>query len=192
MKGVIWKIAGRKSIVLFQNGDFRAIPTPPDAQIGMAITVLYNRRLIAIFAAAVYAVVIAVVSAIVLYFSPVGYIDITYGKAKEQRITVELVVNRFDRILDANISSAESGFTESLPLFKHKGLNEGYTNAIITASLYPATPKILLQITHKDTRRIEELKERLLRLTESLEAKTGRILSPTFELERRRSHSAHH
>jgi hypothetical protein len=149
----------------------------------MAITVSYNKRQITIFAAAVCAIVIAAVSAMVLYFSPVGYIDIIYGKVEEQRIIVELAVNRFDQILDARIFSKETAFSESLPPFKHKDLNAGYSNTIIMASLYPATPEVILQITHRNIRRAEELKGQLMRLTESLEAKTGRTLSLTFELE---------
>jgi hypothetical protein len=184
MKGVIWKIEGQKSIVLFRNGDFRAIPTPPDAQIGMAVTVSYNKKQIAIFALVVCAAVFAVVSAAVLYFSPVGYIDIVYGKAEEQRIIVELAVNRFDRILDTRLFSTEVAFSTSLPPFNHRNIDEGYANTITAASVSPATPEVFIQITHKDIQRAVELRWRFLHLTESLEAKTGRTLSLTFELER--------
>jgi hypothetical protein len=183
MKGVIWKIEGRKSIVLFQNGDFRAIPTPPDAQIGMAITVSYNKKRLFVFATAVCATVFAAVTAAVLYFSPVGYIDIIYGKAEEQRIIVELAVNRFNRILDTRVFSTEAVFSMSLPPFNHKDINEGYANTITAASVSPAAPEVLIQITHKDIRRAEDLKGRFLRLTESLETKIGRTLSLTFDLE---------
>ncbi|MCL2412498.1 MAG: hypothetical protein FWC97_12740 [Treponema sp.] len=55
MKGVIVQIGEPKSIVLFNNGKIRAIPTPLNCHVGMVVTVKYNhlpKILIAIFTAA--------------------------------------------------------------------------------------------------------------------------------------------
>jgi hypothetical protein len=188
MKGVIWKIEGRKSIVLFQNGDFRAIPTPTDAQIGMAISVSYNKKRLFLFAAALCAVVIAAVSAAVLYFSPAGYIDfiITYEAEEDRRIIVEFAANRFDRILDTRVFSAEAAFFESLPPLKYKDISDGCANILKAASIFPGNAKntqALIRITHKDMRRAAEIKDRFIHLTGELELTTGRKLPLTFELE---------
>ena len=42
MKGVIVQIGNPKSIVLFNNGKIKAIPTPANCQVGMVVTVKYN------------------------------------------------------------------------------------------------------------------------------------------------------
>jgi hypothetical protein len=43
MKGVIWKIEGDKSICLMTNGDFRTIPSPQGAEIGMVLSFSYYK-----------------------------------------------------------------------------------------------------------------------------------------------------
>lgn len=183
MKGVIWKIEGKKSIVLFQNGDFRSIPTPPDARTGMAVTVAYNKKLLAVFAGLACAVIVAVFSILAPNFFHAGYIDIIYGRPDERRIIVELVVNRYDRILETRIFTTETAFAASLPTFDHRHLDDGYANTIMAASLYPVAPEVRVWIAHKNMRKAEEIKTRLLRLTDSLEARTGRALSLSFETE---------
>ena len=45
MKGVIVQVGHPKSIVLFNNGKIRAIPTPADCQVGMVVTVKFNNLL---------------------------------------------------------------------------------------------------------------------------------------------------
>jgi len=42
MKGVIVQVGEPKSIVLFNNGKIRAIPTPLNCHVGMVVTVKYN------------------------------------------------------------------------------------------------------------------------------------------------------
>ena len=45
MKGVIVQVGEPKSIILFNNGKIQAIPTPPNCQVGMVVTVKYNNVL---------------------------------------------------------------------------------------------------------------------------------------------------
>ncbi|MCL2069684.1 MAG: hypothetical protein FWH19_01700 [Treponema sp.] len=45
MKGVIVQVGHPKSIVLFNNGRIRAIPTPANCQVGMVVTMKYNNLL---------------------------------------------------------------------------------------------------------------------------------------------------
>lgn len=55
MKGVIVQVGEPKSIVLFNNGRIRAIPTPADCHVGMVVTVKLNStlKIMAIILAAV-------------------------------------------------------------------------------------------------------------------------------------------
>ena len=45
MKGVIVQVGHPKSIVLFNNGKIRAIPTPDNCHIGMVVSVKFNNLL---------------------------------------------------------------------------------------------------------------------------------------------------
>ena len=45
MKGVIVQVGHPKSIVLFNNGKIRAIPTPGNCHVGMVVTVKFNNLL---------------------------------------------------------------------------------------------------------------------------------------------------
>ncbi|MDR0568194.1 MAG: anti-sigma factor domain-containing protein [Spirochaetaceae bacterium] len=187
MKGVIWKIDGRKSVVLFQNGDFRAIATPPDARVGMTVTVSYNKKRIFLFAGALCAVVIAAVLPAVFYFSPAGYFDCIIAYKEDRRIIVECAVNHFDRIFETRIFSAEKLFSESLPELKHKRFDDGYAAILKSASVLPVKAKktrILIRIAHKDLNRAEKIKERIIHLNGELKTATGRALPLTFEIER--------
>ncbi|MDR0562123.1 MAG: anti-sigma factor domain-containing protein [Spirochaetaceae bacterium] len=187
MKGIIWKIEGQKSIVLFQNGDFRAVPTPPDAQTGMTVTVSYNRKRMVLFAAVLFAAVAAAVSGTVLYFSPAGYIDIiVYAQEDDRRIIVEFAANRFDRILEIRHFSTESSFAESLPPLKYKDIDEACADALKAASLFFPSAKesqARIQITHRNIQRAQELKTRFTRIIESIEEMTGRRLLAAFKVE---------
>jgi hypothetical protein len=49
MKGVIVQTGHPKSIVLFNNGKIRAIPTPANCHVGMVVTVKINNLLKIIF-----------------------------------------------------------------------------------------------------------------------------------------------
>jgi uncharacterized protein YdeI (BOF family) len=57
MQGVVVELGNPKSIVLFNNGRIRSLPTPPDCHVGMVISLKYNYRL---------AVTLAVLAAILL------------------------------------------------------------------------------------------------------------------------------
>lgn len=62
MKGVIVQVGKPKSIVLFNNGKIRAIPTPADCRVGMVISVELNNRLkiVVIICSAVFLVALGV------------------------------------------------------------------------------------------------------------------------------------
>ncbi|MDR2793798.1 MAG: hypothetical protein LBB61_09070 [Treponema sp.] len=45
MKGVIVQVGEPKSIVLYNNGKIRAIPTPEGCHVGMVVTVKLNNKL---------------------------------------------------------------------------------------------------------------------------------------------------
>jgi hypothetical protein len=63
MKGILFQIGEPKSIVLLNNGRFDVIDTPPDARVGMLVTIRHSRRrlIVLVIAAAAVALVIGVV-----------------------------------------------------------------------------------------------------------------------------------
>ena len=62
MKGVIVQVGHPKSIVLFNNGKIRAIPTPANCHVGMVVTVKFNNllKIIIIALAAVLLIVLGI------------------------------------------------------------------------------------------------------------------------------------
>ncbi|MDR1179324.1 MAG: hypothetical protein LBK44_02365 [Spirochaetales bacterium] len=100
MKGVVVRLDGKKSIVLFNNGKIGRILNPPQCRVGMIVDVRHNRK--RIFLAAVIALVLAALflCAKYLYFSPVGYLQITYEQGEHFKVAVELEYNRLGRVVD--------------------------------------------------------------------------------------------
>ena len=62
MKGVIVQLGHPKSIVLFNNGKIRAIPTPANCHVGMVVTVKFNNlfKIIIITLAAVILIALGI------------------------------------------------------------------------------------------------------------------------------------
>jgi hypothetical protein len=100
MKGVVVQRGEKKSIVMFNNGNIGRISNPPQCRVGMIVDVRHNRKriLFAVIAALFFAAVF--LCAKFLYFSPVGYLQITYEQGEHLRVAVELAYNRLGRIVD--------------------------------------------------------------------------------------------
>jgi hypothetical protein len=99
MKGVIMKKGDKKSIVLFNNGEFSSIPTPPHCEVGTVVTVSYNKRKIVLFVSfACILLLCFFFLARFLYFTPVGFLRITYGGQDGTKASIELSYNRMERI----------------------------------------------------------------------------------------------
>jgi hypothetical protein len=73
MKGILFQIGNPKSIVLLNNGKFDVIDTPPDARVGMVVTVKRTKRRI-IMAAIIIGVVAIIIGAVLcgLHFGLLG------------------------------------------------------------------------------------------------------------------------
>jgi hypothetical protein len=97
MKGVIMKKGDKKSIVLFNNGEFRSIPTPTHCEVGTVVAVSYNRKKMVLFISfACILLLCFFFLARFLYFTPIGFLQISYGGKNETAI--ELTYNRMERI----------------------------------------------------------------------------------------------
>ncbi|MDR0409774.1 MAG: anti-sigma factor domain-containing protein [Spirochaetaceae bacterium] len=73
MKAVIMQVRGKKSIVLFSNGKFGTIPTPPGCEEGSVVTIYVNKRL------KLLAIILA--AAVLLALGVFIGVSITKGKA---------------------------------------------------------------------------------------------------------------
>ncbi|MDR1388835.1 MAG: hypothetical protein LBJ31_02535, partial [Treponema sp.] len=100
MKGVIMQKGDKKSIVLFNNGEFSSIPTPPHCEVGTVITVSYNRKKIILFVSLACTLLLCLfLLARFLYFTPAGFLRIAYNGKNESSAAVELTYNRMERIM---------------------------------------------------------------------------------------------
>jgi hypothetical protein len=99
MKGVIMKKGDKKSIVLFNNGEFRSMPTPPHCEVGTVVAGFYNRRRIIFFVSLSCALLLCFFFlARFLYVTPAGFLRISYGGKNEANVAIELTYNRIERI----------------------------------------------------------------------------------------------
>ncbi|MDR1238503.1 MAG: anti-sigma factor domain-containing protein [Treponema sp.] len=99
MKGVIMKKGDKKSIVLFNNGEFRSIPTPPHCEVGTVVFVSYNRNKIVLFVSSACMLLLCFFFfAQFLYFTPAGFLRVSYGDKNETGAASELTYNRVARV----------------------------------------------------------------------------------------------
>lgn len=74
MKAVIMQVRGKKSIVLFNNGKFGMIPTPPGCEEGSVVTIHLNNRL----------KILAIILAAVLLLGLGVFIGVSVVEGKEE------------------------------------------------------------------------------------------------------------
>jgi hypothetical protein len=99
MKGVIMKKGDKKSIVLFNNGEVSSIPTPPHCEVGTVVTVSYNRKRIFFFVSLACILLLCFFFLTrFLYFTPAGFLRISYGGQNGTSAAIELTYNRMERI----------------------------------------------------------------------------------------------
>jgi hypothetical protein len=66
MKGVVVEIDNAKCIVLFNNGNIGSLPKPPNCEVGMVITVNFNRKIVAL---PIAVIVVLLAAGIIVWFS---------------------------------------------------------------------------------------------------------------------------
>jgi hypothetical protein len=125
----------KKSIVLFNNGEFSSIPTPPHCEVGTVITVSYNRKKIVLFVSIICTLLLCLFFlARFLYFIPAGFLRITYDGNNESNAAVELTYNRMERITKIRPLTQNMAGTVARLSAVNKKIPAGYEE-VITAFL---------------------------------------------------------
>jgi hypothetical protein len=185
MKGLIMRAGPQKSIVLFNNGKFGAIPTPPNGEAGMIVSVSYNRKAV-LLRGAICCVLLAggLLSGGWLYFTPVGYIQVRYGEDQNAALA-ELAYNRFSRILDYRPLNVQAVSPLADLSIRHSPVSSGYEELIKAFIRSPAPggqSPARVRIARDDLARAKALENALSLRTEALAAALGRRLPAVFEL----------
>jgi hypothetical protein len=186
MKGVIMRAGPQKSIVLFNNGKFGTIPTPPNGETGMIVSVSYNKKAAVLLGLLCCAVLLcAMLAAGWLYFTPAGLLHLRYGEG-ETAALVELAYNRFSRIVDYRPLNAQAvSPLADIASIRHSPVPAAYERLIKTLSRSPALmahTTARVRIAQDDLSRAKAIERDLSLRSESLMTAAGRRLSVTFEL----------
>jgi hypothetical protein len=188
MKGVIMKKGDKKSIVLFNNGEFSSIPTPLHCEVGTVVTVSYNRKRILFFVSLACALLLCFFFlARFLCFTPAGFLRISYGGKNETNAALELTYNRMERItkirpLTQNAVEAAAG----LPAVNKK-IPIAYGEVIVAFLRSPDIPSqntVTVAIAQDNLSRAKMIKQNLSLLSGVL-APPSSVPSPivvSFEL----------
>ena len=186
MKGVIMHIEGRKSIVLFNNGTIGTIPTPPHCQEGAVISVSFNKKRAALFAALVCAVLVcAVFAAQFFYFEPAGYLRVALENGAAQG-SAELAYNRAARVIAFRPLDTRAAAALAEVSIRHRKLEAVYADVVV--ALAAASPgaqgrfAVQARIAHDNLAKAKAIERALSQLAEPLMAASNAQISASFEL----------
>jgi hypothetical protein len=171
MKGVVVQLGRKKSIVMFNNGKIGKIPNPPQCRVGMIVDVRHNRK--RLFSAGIAALFFAALflAARFLYFSPVGYLQITYQQAEHLKVAVELAYNRLGRVVDTRPLHVKTFSPLGEIDVQGKRIGEAYTEtslAIISALPRDVETAVDVRIAQDDLEKVTEISQSLAPLTEEI------------------------
>jgi hypothetical protein len=169
-----------KSIVLFNNGKIGEIPTPPNCEEGMTITISYNRRFIMLVCFLSCIVLICAVLVIrSVYYNPLGYVQINYENA-----AVELAYNRFQRILAIRPLSQQAVEPIALLSLNNAGTEAAYQKIMLSFARSSSLSGItaLVRIAQDNLAGAKKLEQSLSPLSSPLAAVSQKELTVTFEL----------
>ncbi|MDR1469375.1 MAG: hypothetical protein LBT00_08795 [Spirochaetaceae bacterium] len=116
MKGVVVEIDNAKCIVLFNNGKIGSLPKPPHCEVGMVITVNFNRKIIMLPIAVILVLLIA---GIMVRFALRGHDRGAERLDNVQTMSPELFCN--NPFLREDIILPLSEYTDFDALFAHLG-----------------------------------------------------------------------
>jgi hypothetical protein len=178
MKGIIMQRGERKSIILFNNGRIGEIPTRPNCEEGMVVTVSYNRSLIA------FIVIISCIAVIgsffalrSVYYKPFGYLRINYGNA-----AVELAYNRFQRIVAVRPLNQQAVEPIAILPLNNTAIVAAYEKIILSfARSFSPQSLLLVRITQDNLAEAKKIEQSLSLLSSSL-IPSQNDLTVTFEL----------
>jgi hypothetical protein len=181
MKGIVMERREQKSIVLFNNGKIGEIPTPPNCEEGMVITISYNRRLIMLIC---FLSCIALLGASLalrsVYIKPLGYIQINYDNA-----AVELAYNRFKRIIAVrplNFQTVEPIAALSLNNTRIENAYEKIMRSFTSSTSFLTPNLALVRIAQDNLAEAKKLERSLSLLSSTLMTSSQKELTVTFEL----------
>ena len=133
MKGVIVQVGKPQSIILFNNGKIGAVSTPADCRVGMVIDVSYNKRKFIFQGVFIFFTLLGVLlSARFLCFSPIGYVQITYGRQANKTVSLELSYNYFERVMGAKPLNTFSVAPIMDMRITGKSINDAYVTILET------------------------------------------------------------
>jgi hypothetical protein len=185
MKGVIMRVEGRKSIVLFNNGTIGAIPTPPHCQEGAVITVSFNKKRAALFVLLVCAILVcAVFAARFFYFTPAGYLHIALENGAAGG-SAELAYNRASRVIAFRPLDTRTAAEMAEVSIRHKKLEDAYADMVMALAASPNAQgrfTARVRIAHDNLAKAKEIERALSLLSEPLMAASSAQFSTSFEL----------
>jgi hypothetical protein len=181
MKGMVMQRGERTSIVLYNNGKIGKIPTPPNCEEGMVITISYNRKLISLLSILLFAAVLCAVLVLrSVYFYPFGYVQINYGNA-----AVELAYNRFQRILamrPLSQQAVEPIAALSLNNTKIENAYEKIMSSYARSPLFSEQNTVLVRIAQDNLAGAKTIQQNLSLLSAPLMSAAQKEIPVSFEL----------
>jgi len=181
MKGMVMQRGERTSVVLYNNGKIGEIPTPPNCEEGIVITISYNRKLIALLSILLFvAVLCAVLVLRSVYLNPFGYVQINYGNA-----AVELAYNRFQRIIAMRPLSQQAVEPIATLTLNNTKIESAYEKIMLSYARSPSFPvrnTVLVRIAQDNLAGAKTIEQNLLLLSTQLMSATQKEISISFEL----------
>jgi len=181
MKGMIMQRGESTSVVLYNNGKIDEIPTPPNCEEGMVITISYNRKLITLFSILLFTAVLCTVLVLrSVYLDPFGYVQINYGNA-----AVELAYNRFRRVLAMRPLSQQAVEPIAALSLNNTKIDYAYEKIMLSyarSPLFSAQNTALVRIAQDNLAGAKELEQNLSLLSVPLMSAAQKEMPISFEL----------
>jgi hypothetical protein len=181
MKGIIMQRGERKSIVLFNNGKIGEIPTRPNFEEGMIVTVSYNKRFIALIGiVSCIALIYAFFALRSVYYSPFGYVQINY-----ENTAVELAYNRFQRIIAVRPLNQQAVEPIAILRLNNATIETAYEKIIPSLARSPSFPArnlLLVRIAQDNLAGAKKIEQSLSLFSIPLMSALKKEFTVTFEL----------
>lgn len=167
MKAVVVDIKGRDAIVLSKDGQFIKVRDKSPLQVGVEIDLNEKKRTIpykfvmrAVAAAAVFVFSIGIGYGAYSYYTPYSYIDVDINPS------VEIVANRYDRILKVEAINDDGAKVLEAQSFKNKPVNFAVEEIIKQASekgymKEEVTNAVMLTVASKDESKAQEVEKKV-------------------------------
>ncbi len=167
MKAVVVDIKGRDAIVLSKDGQFIKVRDRSPLQVGVEIDLNEKKRTLpyrfvvrAVAAAAVFVFSVGIGYGAYSYYTPYSYIDVDINPS------VEIVANRYDRILRVEAINDDGAKVLEDQSFKNKPVNFAVEEIIKQASekgymKEEVTNAVMLTVSSKDESKAQEVEKKV-------------------------------